>query len=378
MTRIFEPLQLRGLTLANRIVIPPMCMYQAERDGTATDWHLAHYGALARGGAAAVFLEATAVEDRGRISHADLGLWSDAQVPALARIARFMKSQGCVPGIQLAHAGRKGSARRPWHGNLPLDQEDVRLRGESPWDVVAPSAVALGPSAPEPRALSPSELREVVDAWGAAARRAYQAGFEVLEIHAAHGYLIHQFLSAVSNRRTGLHGGEFDGRARFLLEVVEAVRAHWPQDLPLLVRVSSIDGVEGGWTLEDTVALARKLKAAGVDAIDCSSGGMPGARVPRGAGFQVPYARAVRREAAMPTVAVGLITTPEFAAQIIDDGDADLVAIGREALVDPNWPARARTRLQPQGGFSHWPQETGWWLDNRARYWPAKARPTGN
>lgn len=365
--RLFEPFRLRGVTLKNRIIASPMCMYRADHDGTANDWHFAHYSRLAMGGAAMVMLEATAVDIMGRHCYADLGIWGEEHVAPLRRIAEFMKSQQCVPALQLQHAGRKGGTRRPWHGKSPLNEEDVRLRGEPPWPVVGPSALPASDGMPMPSELTADEIKRVIDSWVLAARRALLAGFEVLELHAAHGYLVHQFLSSFSNKRTDHYGGDRAGRMRFALELVEAVRRVWPEDRPLLVRVSAVD--EAGWSLDDTVALAREFKARGVDAIDCSSGGISGSptnQAARGPGFQVPFAERVRADAGLPTIAVGLIMTPQLAAEIIDSGSADLVAIGREVLVNPNWPCAARTLLQPERGHADWPPETGWWLDRRA------------
>ena len=371
MASLFEPFALRSVCLNHRVVIAPMCTYHAAHDGMATDWHLVHYGRFALGGAAMVMTEAISIAATGRHCYSDLGIWNDEQIAPLRRIAELLKSQGCVAGIQLQHAGRKASARRPWHGAKPLDAEDTELRNEPPWTTVGPSALEYAPGAPLPMAMTTADIRASIEAWVAATKRADAAGFEVLEVHAAHGYLVNQFLSPLSNHRTDAYGGDLRRRMRFALEMVEAVRAAWPASRPLLVRVSAVDGAEGGWTLDDTVVLARELKALGVDAIDCSSGGIGGpavnsplARVP---GFQVPFAERVRREAGMPTVAVGLITTPEHAADIVARGQADLVMIGREALVNPNWPSAARTRLEPAGGYAHWPEPTGWWLDRRAQ-----------
>lgn len=366
MTALFDPLALRGVTLRHRLVISPMCSYHAAHDGRATDWHFAHYARFALGGAAMVMTEATSVAADGRHCYSDLGIWSDDHIAPLRRIADFLKDHDCMPAIQLQHAGRKASARRPWDGGKPLNDEDRRLRGEPPWPAIGPSPIAYAEGAPVPREMSVADVRHNIEQWVQAARRGTAAGFEVLEIHAAHGYLINQFLSPVANQRTDGYGGDLHRRMRFAVEVAEAVRGAWPQDKPLIVRVSAVDV---DWSLEDTVILARALKAVGVDAIDCSSGGIGGpvvnARVARGAGFQVPFAERVRHEAGIPTIAVGLITEPEQAAEIVDNGRADLVAIGREALVNPNWPSAARTRLQPQAGYAHWAAPSGWWLDRR-------------
>jgi 2,4-dienoyl-CoA reductase-like NADH-dependent reductase (Old Yellow Enzyme family) len=367
--RLFTPIALRGVTLKNRVVISPMCQYSAV-DGHASDWHLVHLGRFALGGAAMVFTEATAVEARGRITHGDLGLWSDEQVPGLRRIATFLREHGSVPAIQLAHAGRKASMQRPWHGNGPLDEHD-RARGDLPWQIVAPSALPLDEGWLTPHELSVAEIGALQQSWRAAALRALEAGFEALELHSAHGYLGHEFLSPLSNRRSDGYGGDLAGRMRFTLELAETVRAAWPADKPLFARISSVDGLDGGWAIEDSVVLARELAAREVDVIDCSSGGLAGsataARIKRGPGFQVPYAERVRREAGVKTMAVGLILQPAQADAILEAGQADLIAIGREALYDPSWALHAEGALGVQGEFESWPVQAGWWLERRRR-----------
>lgn len=341
MPALTDPLTLRGVTLPNRVAISPMCQYSSE-DGFATDWHLVHLGARAVGGAGLVMTEATAVEARGRISPEDLGLWKDAHVEPLSRIARFVAAQGAVPGIQLAHAGRKGSTPRPWdkRGLQVLTPDD------GGWQPVAPSALPFYPDAPPPHALSETEIADVVAAFAAAARRAVAAGFRLVELHAAHGYLAHEFLSPLSNHRTDRYGGPFDNRVRFALEAARAIRAALPDDVPLVTRVSATDWVDGGWDLEQTVELARSLRAEGVDAIDCSSGGtVPHARVPVGPGYQVPFAAAVRRRAEIATAAVGMLTEPAQADGIIARGEADFVMLARASLRDADWPLHAFTAL---------------------------------
>ncbi|WP_198084597.1 NADH:flavin oxidoreductase/NADH oxidase [Variovorax sp. E3] len=377
MTKLFQTFALRGITLKNRFMISPMCTYRAGQDGMAHDWHLMHYGRLAAGGAAIVMTESISVVPDGRHCYGDIGIWNDEQIVPLKRITDFIKAQDSIPAIQLQHAGRKASSTRPWHGGArALDETDLKLRGEKGWTVVAPSPLPYTPSAPTPRELTTAEVRELVTQYAAAAERALRAGFEIIEVHAAHGYLINEFLSPVANHRTDEYGGSLQNRMRFLLEIIDVVRAIWPEDRPVLVRVSAVDGVEGGWSLDDTVALAQELKLRGVDAIDCSSGGMGGsavnARVSRGPGFQVPFAERVRLDAGIATVAVGLILEPAQAAEIVDSGRADIVAIGREALRDPNWPNVARTQLDPAGGYAHWPDPVGWWLDRRAQSLAAK------
>jgi 2,4-dienoyl-CoA reductase-like NADH-dependent reductase (Old Yellow Enzyme family) len=340
MPALFDPFTLRGVTLRNRIGVSPMCQYSAV-DGFASDWHLVHLGSRATGGAGLVITEAAAVEDRGRISPWDLGLWKDAQIEVLARTASFLKSQGAAAGIQLAHAGRKASTSPPWEGTRPIDAAN------GGWEPIAPSPTPFGSAGLVPRELSLEEIPIVQEAFAAAAVRARDAGFQWLEIHAAHGYLAHEFLSPLVNRRQDAYGGSFENRTRFLLETAAAVRRAWPEALPLAVRLSCSDWVDGGVTIEDTVSLSRLLKSEGVDLIDCSSGGaVPDAKIPLGPGYQVPFAEAVRRDAGIATAAVGLITTPAQADEILQKGQADMVLLARELLRDPYWPMRAANELQ--------------------------------
>jgi 2,4-dienoyl-CoA reductase-like NADH-dependent reductase (Old Yellow Enzyme family) len=374
---LFTPLTLRGLTLKNRVVVSPMCQYSAN-DGMANDWHFAHLAKFATGGAGTVFIEATAIESNGRITHGDVGIWSQAHVLPLQRITAFLKAHGAAPAIQLAHAGRKASMQRPWHGNGPLDDTD-RARGEDVWPIVAPSALPLDTGWLVPHELTLGEIAQLKEHWRAATLRAREAGFDVVEVHGAHGYLLHEFLSPLSNKRTDSYGGERSGRMRLALEVAEIVRENWPSDLPVFYRVSSIDGLEGGWSIEDTVALAKELKARGIDVMDCSSGGLAGsataARVKRTLGFQVPFSERVRKEAAMQTMAVGLILEPEQAEAVLQAGQADLIAIGRQVLFNPSWPLHAEISLGADNDFASWPVQYGWWLDKRQRSLsPADAR----
>ncbi|MBS0517100.1 MAG: NADH:flavin oxidoreductase/NADH oxidase [Proteobacteria bacterium] len=367
---LFSSLSLRDVTIPNRIAISPMQQYVAGKDGLPTAFHLQHYGRLGIGGAGLIFTEALAVTPEGRVTHHDLGLWSDAQVEPLVPIVEAIAARGGVPATQLIHAGRKGSVGRPWEGYNPLD-ETTAARGEEPWQTFAASAVPANPGWHVPAALNKNGIARLVDAYAAAARRAARAGFRALNIHAAHGYLIHSFLSPLSNRRDDDYGGDFARRTRFLLEVTDAVRAAWPAGLPLFVRLSCVDDQEGGWTLDESVALARLLKDLGVDVIDCSSGGL-GERtttrlIARPEGYQVPYAERIRAEAGVPTQAVGLITTPAFADSVIREGRADIVAIGREALLNPHWPLQAARALNHDPNFSAWPPSWGWWLEKRAR-----------
>lgn len=339
MSKLFSRFKLRGLEFKNRIFVSPMCQYSAQ-DGMADTWHLVHLGSRAVGGAGLVMVEAAAVAPEGRISPYDLGLWSERHAEALAPIARFIREQGAAPAIQLAHAGRKASTDAPWLSRSPLGP------GNGGWQVVAPSAVPFAPGSPLPRELDVAELDGVVAAFAVAARRCLAAGFEVAEIHMAHGYLLHQFLSPLSNRRDDVYGGSLENRARLPLRVARAVREVWPQDLPLFVRISATDWVEGGWDLAQSLQLCRWLKEEGVNLIDCSSGGLtPDARIPAGPGFQTPFAAAIRQEAGIAVGAVGLITSPEQAEQIVATGLADAVFLARELLRDPYWPLHAARKL---------------------------------
>ena len=372
MSRLFEKVRLRGLELRNRVVISPMCQYSAS-DGFTSDYHLVHYGRFALGGAGLVFVEATAVVPEGRITHGDVGLWSDDHIAGLARIAAFVKGQGAAAGVQLAHAGRKASMQRPWFGNGPLGPDDL-ARGDQPWEIVAASAIPLDEGWLMPKALSRPELTQLVADFAIAARRADQAGFDAIELHCAHGYLLHSFLSPLTNRREDEYGGDRAGRMRLPLEIASAVREAWPADKPISVRVSSVDGLEGGLTLDDTVAFAAALKECGIDVVDCSSGGLAGsataARVTRDYGFQVGFAEEVKRQTGIATMAVGLVVDPYQAEAIVAEGRADFVAIGREALADPNWPLHAEAALgavEAERPFESWPRQSGWWLERRAR-----------
>lgn len=350
MSHLFTPVRLRGTTVRNRVWVAPMCQYSAV-DGVPNDWHLVHLGSFARGGAGLVLTEATAVSPEGRISPSDTGIWNDEQVAAWARIVDFVHGQGATAGIQLAHAGRKASTRPPFEGRGTVPTED------GGWSTVGPSAVAY-PGIAEPHELTAPEIDRVVADFTEAARRSLRAGFDVLEIHAAHGYLLHEFLSPLSNHRQDEYGGSFDNRTRLLLRVVESVRAAVPEATPLLVRISATDWTEGGWTGDDSVALARLLRDAGVDLIDVSTGGNAPADVPVGAGYQVPFARRIREEAGIPAGAVGLITEPKHAEEIVAEGDADAVLLARAMLRDPHWALRAAHELGvPVGDGVDWPQQ---------------------
>jgi len=345
-THLFTPLRQRSLELRNRIVVSPMCEYSSQ-DGFAHAWHLVHLGSRAVGGAGLVYTEATAVGPEGRISPEDLGIWKDEHVPMLRRITDFVRAHGAACGMQLAHAGRKASTAAPWKGGKPVPVS------EGGWPVVAPSPLPFAEGYPTPHELSLTEIAGVVAAFAAAARRALDAGFQVIEVHAAHGYLIHQFLSPLSNQRRDSYGGSRDNRMRLLCEVIEAVRGVWPQDLPLWVRISATEWVEGGWNGDDSVALARRVAPLGVDMIDCSSGGnVPRAPIPAGPGYQTPFAAKVRAEAGVPTAAVGMILSPAQADHIIRTGQADAVVLARELLRRPYWPLHAARAL---GHDLEWP-----------------------
>ena len=347
MPQLFDSLTLRDVTLQNRIAVSPMCQYSSE-NGFANDWHFVHLGGRAVGGAGLVFTEATAVIREGRISPQDLGIWSEDHIEPLTRITHFIREQGSVAGIQLAHAGRKASTYRPWDGRGAIPE------AQGGWhEVVAPSALRFAEGYPLPEALTEDQIQGVVAAFAAAARRACDAGFAVVEIHAAHGYLLHEFLSPFSNHREDRYGGSFENRTRLLREVASAVRRAWPDRLPLFVRISATDWEAGGWDLEQSVELARQLKSLGVDLIDCSSGGnLPQAKIPVGPGYQTPFAERIRREVAIPTGALGLITSPVQADHIIRTDQADLVLLAREFLRDPYWPLRAAREL---GHALPWP-----------------------
>jgi 2,4-dienoyl-CoA reductase-like NADH-dependent reductase (Old Yellow Enzyme family) len=336
MPALFDPLTVKSITLRNRIGVSPMCMYSSD-DGVANEWHLVHLGSRATGGAGLIIAEATAVSPEGRITPGDAGIWADQHVEPLARITRFVKQHGAVAGIQLAHAGRKASAARPWEGGAHLADK------AGGWETVAPSAIPFGGSLNKtPRELTFSDIAKLQGDFAAAAQRSLAAGYEWLELHSAHGYLSHQFLSPLSNHRTDRYGGSFENRVRFLIETTRAVRAIWPERLPLTVRLSCTDWIEGGWTIDESVELARRLKTEGVDLIDCSSGGGAAvANIPVGPGYQVAFAERIRRETGIATAAVGMITEPAQADEIIRTGRADVVLMARAFLRDPNWPLRA-------------------------------------
>lgn len=355
---LLSPLAIRGVTLRNRIVMSPMCQYSAS-EGMANDWHLVHLGSRAAGGVALVMVEATAVTRQGRITPGDMGIWSDQHIEPLARIAKFVKSQGAVPGIQLAHAGRKASCEVPWKGGKRLTD------AEGGWPVVAPSPIPFREGEPEPEPLDETGINSIVLAFESAAKRALSAGFQVIEIHSAHGYLLHEFLSPLSNHRQDHYGGSLENRSRLLLRVARQLRAHMPDALPLFVRISATDWVEGGWDIDQSVELARHLKEAGVDLIDVSSGGtVATARIPVGPGYQVPFSRKIHEGAGIRTGAVGCITDVQQANQIITGGDANLVFLGRELLREPYWALKAEQLL---GAEPEWPVPYGYAVKRRAK-----------
>jgi 2,4-dienoyl-CoA reductase-like NADH-dependent reductase (Old Yellow Enzyme family) len=375
---LFTPLQLRDLRLRNRVVVSPMCQYSAD-NGMANDWHLVHAGKFAQGGAGAVILEATAVLADGRITHGDLGLWDDVQIPGLARLTAFMRSQGAAAGVQLGHAGRKSSMARPWEGNGPLTPA-LLADGRVPWSAIAPSAIAIGPGWDTPRAMTADDMATVEAAFVLSAQRADAAGFDLIEIHGGHGYLLHSFLSPLSNQRADAWGGSLENRMRFPLAVARRVREVWPAGKPLFFRCSSVDNDPAGWTLDDSVIFARKLAEVGVDVVDCSSGGIAGPATaantaPRGLGFQIPFAHRIREAGGVKTMAVGLIVDPQQADAVVASGAADLVAIGRQALYDPNWPVHAARSLGADPDFALWPEQYGWWLTRRESVLRAVGHP---
>lgn len=358
--RLFQPLSIRELTLKNRVVISPMCQYSAV-DGAPTDWHFVHLGRFALGGAALVFVEATSVEAEGRISAGDTGLYTDEQEQAFARIVKFLKAQGAATGMQLAHAGRKASTRPPWEGGGPAPRDGAAQT----WTPLAPSAIPFAEGYPVPAELSLPDIERIKRAFVSSAERALRADFDVLEVHTAHGYLLTQFLSPISNRRTDHYGGDRSGRMRLPLEIVAAVREVWPASRPLFVRISSVDGADGGWSLEDSVVYARELAARGVDVVDCSAGGVTPSTAtlpdPRQPGYQVAFAERIKRDVGVLTMAVGRIVDAEQANAIIERGDADLVALARAALDDPNWALHAREKLSPETiGDAAYPRQVGY------------------
>lgn len=370
MTALFSPFTLRDVTFNNRIAVSPMSQYRAI-DGLANDWHMVHLGRFALGGAGLVYAEATAVTEDGRRTHGDLGLWTEAQAEALSPVARFIEAEGAVAGVQLAHAGRKASERRPWHGETPVDAEDLAERGEAPWHAVGPSSIPYADGWSAPHEITEAEIMDVIDAFGQAARRAHAAGFRIIEVYAAHGFLIHQFLSPIANQRSDRWGGSLQNRQRLAVEVARSIRAHWPDEYPLAFRLSATDYLDGGIEIEDTIETAKALRGEGVDLIDCSTGGIGGKDRPKRMeiteGFQVPFAQAVRNQAGVATMAVGFLWGAKTCNAIVESGQADMVALARELLDDPNWSLHAAAQLGADDTYGLWPIEAGWWLMRRDR-----------
>ena len=364
---LFQPVAIKGLTIKNRIVVSPMSQYSAV-DAAPTDWHLVHLGRFAIGGAGIVFCEETSVSERSRKTYDCPGIYTDAQAKAWRRITDFLREQGAAPAIQLGHAGRKVATRAPWDGFAPLGEADAAI-GRPPWSGLAPSPIPFKDGAMAPKEMDQDDIRYVIQAHVDAAKRSLDAGFEICEIHGAHGYIIQQFLSPLTNRRGDAYGGDIQGRMRFGLELIEAVRAAWPDELPLFFRASCVDGRGGIWSLDDTTVLAKELKARGVDVIDCSSGGIDGPLtlhvVPRVPGYHVPFARHIRHEAGMKTMAVGLITEAAQAEAYLQAGDCDFIALARELIWNPNWPAHAAKELGLERPHEILPRRFAWWLQKR-------------
>jgi len=375
---LFEPFVLRNLVLPNRVVVSPMSTYGAQ-EGYADDFHLVHLGRFALGGAGLVMMEATAVQRHGRGTDGCLGIWLDGHVQGLRRITTFLHRHGSKAGLQLGHSGPKASTQRPWHGGGPLGVEDAVRRREYAWEPMSASATPVDEASPTPRPLDEAGMDILVEDWCAAARRAAEAGFDVLELHFAHGYLLHAFLSPLTNQRGDDYGGPLENRMRLPLRIARAVREAFPEDRPVLVRISAVDGMDIGWSIDDSVELARRLAAIGIDAITCSSGGVKLSKghvlVSRDPGFQVPFAERIRRETGVPTVAVGMIRSAEQAEGILREGRADLIALAREMLFNPNWAGQAALELEGSRGWRWWPETFRWWLERRARQLAPRPRP---
>lgn len=370
MSKLFSPYTLRDVTFKNRIAVSPMSQYRAI-NGHANDWHLVHLGRFAMGGAGLVYAEATAITKDGRRTHGDLGLWDDDQIKSIKGICKFIEQEGSVPGIQLGHAGRKASERRPWHGETPVDSQDIKERNEHPWEAIAPSPIPYAEGWPTPKEMSNADIENTIEAFGQAARRAHEAGFKVIEVYAAHGFLVHQFLSPIANQRTDCWGGNAENRQRFAIETAKSIRKFWPDNLPLIFRLSATDWLDGGIEIEDTIEIAKALKSVGVDMIDTSTGGVGGKERPRRMvieqGFQVPFASQIRKASDIPTMAVGFLWDADKCSEIVETGQADMIALARELLDDPNWPLHAAQKLGANENHSLSPIESGWWLMKRER-----------
>ncbi|MEM7465499.1 MAG: NADH:flavin oxidoreductase/NADH oxidase [Pseudomonadota bacterium] len=370
MAELFDQFRVRDIVIPNRICVSPMSQYAATH-GYANDWHFSHLSRFALGGCGLIFTEATAIQKDARRTHGDLGLWTDGQIARLRGIAEFIRAQGAVPGVQLAHAGRKASERRPWHGETPVDEEDIKIRNEYPWQGVGPTVEPYADGWPAPKEMTEDDIEEVIGEFGSAAKRADMAEFDVIEVYAAHGFLLHQFYSPLSNTRTDKWGGDFAGRIRLPLEVASSIRKYWPEEKPLFFRISATDWVSGGWDVKDSVKLAKALKERGVDLIDCSSGGIggesPAPKFPLAPAFQADLASVVRWGADISTMSVGLIWDAKLANELIESGKADMVALARELLSNPNWALHAAAELNVDDKFSMWKPEFGWWLNKRDR-----------
>ena len=370
MAKLFDPFQIRSLTLKNRVCVSPMSQYRA-KDGVANDWHFAHLSRFALGGCGIVFTEATAISSDGRRTHGDLGLWNDHQLDALKPITKFIKAEGSIVGIQLSHAGRKASERRPWHGESPVNEQDVKERNEAPWAAIGPTNEPYGKEWPAPKIMTDEDIHQIIEDFGLAAARADSAGFDAIEVYAAHGFLLHQFYSPLCNTRSDQWGGSFEGRIKLALDVASSVRKNWPAEKALFFRISATDWIDGGWTVEDSIQLAKALKDRGVDVIDCSSSGIggphPPVSFPIGPAFQAGFSKEIRQNVDIATMAVGFIWDARVANTVIESGQADLIAIGRELLNNPNWPLQAAKEIAADDDYSLWDPAFGWWLNKRER-----------
>ena len=376
--KLFSSLQLRGVVLPNRIVLSPLCMYSAKH-GVANDWHFSHLSAFARARIGLIFAEATAVQKDGRITPFCLGLWNKKQSRALKPIVNFIKEMGSVPGFQLAHAGRKAGTKEPWNGGGPLDKND-KIKDHRPWRTIAPSAIPLAEGWVTPKAMDKEDIKKIIQSYVLSAKLAIETGFEVLEVHAAHGYLLHSFLSPLSNKRNDRYGGDLIGRSRLMVEIINALRNVMPKTMPLFCRISAVDGLENGWTMQDSIELSRILSKIGVDVVDCSSGGLKGrprfvahdngeimkTNTDRGLGFQVPYAEKIKKDVDIKTMAVGVIIDAHQAEDILQQNKADLIAMGRELMYNPFWPLHAAQQLKADPKFSLWPKQYKWGINRRS------------
>ncbi len=386
VSKLFSSIDIRGVRLPNRIVLSPLCMYSA-KNGVANEWHFSHLSTFARAKIGLIFTEATAVQKIGRITPFCLGLWNRKQAKALKPIVKFIKEMGSIPGFQLAHAGRKAGTKEPWNGGVPLDDDDIK-KGNKPWKTIAPSSIPLAENWVIPKAMDKSDIKKLIKSYVNSAKLAIDIGFKVLEVHAAHGYLLHSFLSPLSNKRNDSYGGDLFGRARLLTEIIIAIRKEIPQEIPIFCRISAVDGLKNGWSMQDSLELAKILAEIGVDVIDCSSGGLTGrprfvahddgqlmkTNIDRGLGFQVPYAEKIKRNVSIKTMAVGVIVDPHQAENILLQKQADLIAMGRELMYNPFWPLHAAQELDADPDFSLWPKQYKWGINRRAKIEKFKIR----